>query len=92
MRVRKKPVEVDAMQFVEESGSPEEIATWCGGRVRNNLGHQSGKVALVIPTLEGEMTAQYGDWIIKGVQGEFYPIKDAIFRATYETVTTGPSA
>ncbi|MCG2963705.1 hypothetical protein KZ308_28620, partial [Escherichia coli] len=37
-----------------------------------------------IETLEGTMTAQHGDWIIKGVQGEFYPCKPDIFKQTYE--------
>ena len=41
---------------------------------------------LIIATLEGEMVAVPGDWIIRGVQGEFYPIKEAIFRETYEPV------
>ena len=39
-----------------------------------------------IETLEGTMWAQPGDWIIKGVQGEFYPCKPDIFEATYEIV------
>jgi hypothetical protein len=42
--------------------------------------------AIVILTLEGEMTAQVGDYIIKGVEGEFYPCKPGIFEATYEAV------
>lgn len=41
---------------------------------------------LVIATLEGEMQANYGDWIIRGVAGEFYPCKPEIFAATYEEV------
>lgn len=41
---------------------------------------------LVIHTLEGDMTAQAGDWIIKGVKGEFYPCKPDIFETTYELV------
>ena len=41
---------------------------------------------LMIRTLEGDMRATYGDYIIKGVQGEFYPIKESIFRETYERV------
>jgi hypothetical protein len=39
---------------------------------------------IAIQTLEGEMAAQPGDYIIKGVQGEFYPCKPDIFEATYE--------
>ena len=41
---------------------------------------------MMIATLEGAMHANPGDWIIRGVQGEFYPIKEAIFRQTYEAV------
>ena len=44
---------------------------------------------VLIPTLEGVMTASLGDWIIKGVQGEFYPCKPDIFAATYTLVVTG---
>ena len=43
---------------------------------------------LVIRTLEGDMRASYGDYIIRGVQGEFYPCKPDIFEATYEPVGT----
>ena len=86
-KFRKKPVEIEAMRFHEDvAREPETIAKWCGGRVVNNLGHPSGRVALAIPTPEGEMTAQYGDWIIRGVQGEFYPCKPDIFDQTYEPV------
>ena len=42
---------------------------------------------LEIPTLEGTMRADVGDWIIKGVAGEFYPCKPAVFEATYQRVT-----
>lgn len=42
--------------------------------------------AIIIPTLEGRMKGEVGDWIIKGVKGEFYPIKDTIFKETYEKV------
>ena len=43
-----------------------------------------GVDALLIPTLEGTMRADVGDWIIRGVQGEFYPCKPEIFKETYE--------
>ena len=39
---------------------------------------------VAIPTLEGTMRAEIGDWIIRGVKGEFYPCKPDIFEATYE--------
>lgn len=44
------------------------------------------KLTLTIPTLEGDMVAQDGDWIIRGVKGELYPCKPDIFEATYELV------
>jgi hypothetical protein len=88
VKYRKKPIEVEALQLVEGSGDPHDVAKWCGGRVVNNFGHPSGKVAIAIRTLEGEMTAQYGDWIIKGIKGEFYPCKSDIFEASYEPVPT----
>lgn len=45
---------------------------------------------LIISTLEGLHWANFGDWIIRGVQGEFYPIKDSVFRETYEPAEGGP--
>lgn len=90
-RFRKKPVEIEATQFVREVGGRDNsayLSNWCGGRIR--CGHHHGgtdhDVWMEIPTLEGNMHARPGDWIIKGVQGEFYPCKPDIFAATYEVV------
>lgn len=47
------------------------------------------RMGLLIPTLEGEMLATEGDWVIRGVKGELYPCKSDIFEATYEAVTNG---
>jgi hypothetical protein len=44
-------------------------------------------VSLTIPTLEGDMEALVGDWIVRGVEGEFYPIKPSILEKTYEPIT-----
>jgi len=68
-----------------------EVAAWCGGRtwVDRMLYPESDRVTLVvIQTLEGTMQASPGDWIIRGVAGEFYPCKPDIFEATYEAVTS----
>ena len=46
----------------------------------------TGRMSVIIHTLEGDVRAEIGDWIIKGVKGEFYPCKDDIFRMTYEEV------
>ena len=79
MRYRKKPVEIEARHFVVGE-NPHELAGWCGGRVVGN------ERSILIPTLEGTMRAESGDWIICGVKGEFYPFKPDIFDATYEAV------
>ena len=77
---RKKPVEIEAMQFDGSAYSAMHIGQWTGG-----LAIYDG-ISLQIPTLEGPMLAAKGDWVIKGVAGEFYPCKPAIFAATYEKV------
>ena len=79
---RKKPVVVEARKF-----EPNDVryalalAGWCGGKASHD------QTVIQIPTLEGVITAQIGDWIIKGVAGEFYPCKPDIFEATYEEST-----
>lgn len=77
-RFRKRPVEIDAIQWKGDNWA--ELLPFVAGHahVRNR--------ELVIPTLEGEMIANVGDWIIRGVAGEFYPCKPEIFEATYEAV------
>jgi hypothetical protein len=78
-KYRKKPVVIEAIQH--QFGRAERITTWMkeGGVTPKWDGRD-----FLIPTLEGEMKASYGDWIIKGVKGEFYPCKPDIFEATYE--------
>ena len=80
---RKKPVIIEAMQFQPVGSSGEDAARvelWCGGEmVVDNQGY-----CLIIETLEGRMRALPGDWIIKGVAGEFYPCRPDIFEKTYE--------
>lgn len=86
--VRKKPVEVEAMHYNSFNG--DEVAKWCGGRLifgrtTNGISAES-YYEIQIQTLEGDMYAGVGDWIIKGVKGEFYPCNPDIFTATYEPV------
>lgn len=78
-RYRKKPVEIEAMRFENERAG-SLIAEWCGGS--NELRPDQVQIS----TLEGVMTANIGDWVIRGVKGEFYPCRDDIFRQTYEAV------
>jgi hypothetical protein len=86
-RYRKKPVEIEAVQFTGTGESCTEITEFLGGshsgKQRWNSTTNTGGVIL---TLEGEMTFVPGDWIIRGVQGEFYPCKPDIFATTYEPV------
>jgi hypothetical protein len=87
MRFRKKPVEIEAQRLDGTNG--QEIAQWCGGRARSEAkASDPSDVAywVDIATLEGVMRASEGDWVIRGVQGEFYPCKPDIFEATYERV------
>ena len=76
---RKKPVVITAVQW---NGDISEIIAAFG------RGFEFGPFSLWlrIPTLEGDMTAQPGDWIIRGVKGEYYPCKPDIFETTYEPV------
>jgi hypothetical protein len=86
MKYRKKPVVIEAMQL--EWATWNEMCDFAGiGKLSDGKpeGRQDGDMlCLDIPTLEGLMTARSGDWIIKGVQGEFYPCKPDIFEQTYE--------
>lgn len=81
MRVRKKPVEVEAEQVTEENLL--EVAEWCDGfAATQSVDHERPHINIY--TLEGTMRAEVGDWIIKGVNGEFYPCKPKIFEKTYD--------
>ena len=89
-KFRKKPVVIEAILF--DGKNINEVLTWVGNSAERELiGHQKfGNVHsgnLIIHTLEGNHTANIGDWIIKGIKGEFYPCKPDIFEQTYEEVT-----
>ena len=88
-KYRKKPVVVEAMQFTGSSTSVNLVESWMSSGVEPSPSFMStqdlGRV-INIETLEGIMEATMGDWIIKGVNGEFYPCKPDIFAATYERV------
>jgi len=90
-RYRKKPVEVEAVQLNERGLIGED---WFWDAVTRNdvITHHFGKhypepAMCVIKTLEGDMTANAGDYIIQGVKGELYPCKSDIFEQTYEAVS-----
>ena len=81
-RFRKRPVVVEARELLSETAT--ETAAWCGGSHRPACSDPASPEHVTIETLEGTMRAELGDWIIKGIQGEFYPCKPEIFAATYE--------
>ena len=93
MKFRKKPVIIEAIQWNGEN--EEDIKKFTNGQAKFEKsvgGSQDGAgflqqyTRLTIHTLEGDHLALIGDWIIKGVKGEFYPCKPDIFGATYEQV------
>lgn len=79
-RFRSKPVVIEAIQFDGLQESIWEILDWSKDIVQD--GAEGDK--LYISTLEGTMTAQVGDWIVKGLKGEFYPVKPDIMALKYE--------
>ncbi len=90
MKYRKKPVVIEAICWLgtnwEEMNNFLPRPHWWlkDGSLVNNA---NPKQPIIIETLEGNMQANIGDWIIKGVKGEFYPCKPDIFEQTYEPVT-----
>ena len=103
MKYRKKPVVVDAIQLKKTQISIREILEMMGQEVITKCDVASYKFYeycnvifdkgyMEIETLEGVMRANIGDYIIKGVNGEFYPCKPDIFEKTYEAVEKGKSS
>ena len=87
LRFRKKPVEIEAVRFRGSSTDIAHIQRWIDGGEYIAPGMRTADCkSMMIKTLEGLLKAQPGDWIIKGVHGEFYPCKPDIFEATYEPV------
>lgn len=86
MKYIKKPIVIEAVQW--DGSNRREVFEFCNKglypEMNSNAFHDG--CVLVIRTLEGEMIASIGDWIIKGVNGEFYPCKPDIFEKTYESV------
>jgi len=96
-KFRKIPVVIEAMKWDGKNHRemydfleypPEEALVHSIDSIGKNFYMDFNKIegGLVIKTLEGEHLASIGDWIIKGVAGEFYPVKNDIFKQTYEIV------
>ena len=86
-KYRKKPVVVEAFCWIGDRHQIEDPDWACSAIAKGQMSFvnvRTPKVCLQIKTLEGTMTANRGDWIIKGIKGELYPCKPDIFDATYE--------
>jgi len=87
MKYRKKPVEVEARKWSGSAASAVPIINWIldeGGTARYHEDDDAHHEHIQIDTLEGTMRADVGDYIIQGVEREFYPCKPNIFDQTYE--------
>lgn len=96
MKYRKKPVVIEARQVGENFYDDMDTMVWCGGEP---IPKDSAEILAVlpaserpvwlfsIPTLEGPMMVSPFDWVIRGVEGEFYPCKPSVFEVSYEAVS-----
>lgn len=75
---RKKPIIIEAIQYNGKNAL--DVFNFCKGSVIIHSG------SLIVKTLEGNIKANVGDYIIKGINGEFYPCKSEIFEKTYESI------
>jgi hypothetical protein len=99
MKYRKKPAVIDAVQLCWKNWN--DVCELMGGLVGEGgggryasecsdpCGEEAPYMELTIPTLEGDMIAKHGDFIIKGIKGEFYPCKPDIFKESYNAVDKG---
>ncbi|KEI12784.1 hypothetical protein [Clostridium novyi] len=85
-KYRRKPVEIEAVQFVGDFTSYNKIKEFAKENIEIKGMGTTGPIMLIVKTLEGNMIVSVGDYIIKGVKGEFYPCKPDVFKKTYEKV------
>lgn len=85
-KFRKRPIVIEAVQF--DGSNYREVLSFIYPDLSEDAlnGATIMRLPIVIETLEGDMTASRLDWIIKGIDGEFYPCKPDIFEKTYEVV------
>ena len=79
----KKPIVIEAIQY--DGANITEIETFVGAKLPS-VWLSVEDTQLIIPTLEGDMKVSKGDYVIKGIKGEFYPCKPDIFKSTYNVV------
>jgi hypothetical protein len=91
MKYKKKPLVIDAIQFISLDENKFEVCEFFKGSEFNISFHEQ-KGTMFIRTLEGDMTVSQGDYIIKGIKGEFYSCKPDIFEASYDKYVEPPTA
>jgi len=89
-KYRMKPVVKEAVQFLPENAG--EVAKWVGdnGGLDTMTWGTDMPAVLTIRTHMGDMDANIGDWVIRGLEGEFYPVQDSKFQLTYEEIVPDP--
>jgi len=85
-KFRKMPVVIDAVQFLDTGDAIAALSDFMGLDLKISYAEPESPT-LTVQTLEGPLTARVGDWIIRGVKGEFYPCKPDIFARTYEVLS-----
>lgn len=104
-RFRKRPVTIEAMRLIGTPAETHAVYQWIEANTLGSFQPPTGEDDWVAPesgvsidpatgdmliaTLEGVMHARLGDWIVRGVQGEFYPVRADIFEATYDPEPEG---
>lgn len=83
-KFRKKPVVIEAVQFGGVEDIPK-IFKFCP-TAKSQINVETMETRFIIPTLEGDHICSRGDWIIRGIAGEFYPCKNEVFQLSYERV------
>ena len=91
MKFRKKPIVIEAIQFLNDASSYNLLHWINENKTKDDAIALWTNSYMVIPTLEGNHIANVGDWIIKGIKGEFYPCKREIFEMTYEEENDPPN-
>ena len=86
MKVRKKPVVVEAYRWIGKEGSMHDMPEWLGTAILSGQAIPKSDGLITIETLSSKVTVWLGDYIIQGIEGELYPCKPSIFNKTYEIV------
>lgn len=85
-RAKKKPVEIEYIQYKGTKESKQEICDWTNGKAHPFYDEVNFDILFGIDTLEGTLVVSEGDYVVKGVQGEFYAVKPDIFKQTYDFI------